>query len=177
MSPLLVIGIGNPLRGDDGVGPRLAAEAEALAPRPRRGREPDLAVRAVQQLTPELAPEVAEARAVLFIDAWLAPPTIHVPPVGPRLVSLGLGDPVPLGDGSPAMLSDLSHHLDPVTLLRLADLLYSGRPRAHELLGPAEDFPHRRRFSRGLRQRLPQARDLLSQWIADLSPGSTLCTS
>ena len=65
MSPLLVIGIGNPLRGDDGVGPRLAAEAEALAPRPRRGREPDLAVRAVQQLTPELAPEVAEARAAL----------------------------------------------------------------------------------------------------------------
>lgn len=54
----LVIGIGNPLRGDDGVGALLAV--------PVGGRS-------VQQLTPELAAVLAELEAVLFIDAWLAP--------------------------------------------------------------------------------------------------------
>ncbi|MDI9406387.1 MAG: hydrogenase maturation protease [Chitinophagaceae bacterium] len=54
----LVIGIGNPLRGDDGVGALLA---EAVGGR------------SVQQLTPELAEALACQQAVLFIDAWLAP--------------------------------------------------------------------------------------------------------
>jgi hydrogenase maturation protease len=54
----LVIGIGNPLRGDDGVGALLA---EAVGGR------------SVHQLTHELAEELAALEAVLFIDAWLAP--------------------------------------------------------------------------------------------------------
>lgn len=58
----LVIGIGNPLRGDDGVGWWLARRAETLKLTPR--------VLRVQQLTPELAEELAGARRVLFIDAW-----------------------------------------------------------------------------------------------------------
>jgi Ni,Fe-hydrogenase maturation factor len=54
----LVIGIGNLLRGDDGVGGLLAEEVGG---------------RSVQQLTPELAAELAELEVVVFIDAWLAP--------------------------------------------------------------------------------------------------------
>ncbi|MFN5219851.1 MAG: hydrogenase maturation protease [Cyanobacteriota bacterium] len=61
----LVVGIGNPLRGDDGVGWWLARRAERLRPAP--------AVRLVQQLTPELAAELVGFRRVLFVDAWLAP--------------------------------------------------------------------------------------------------------
>ncbi|MFN7898679.1 MAG: hypothetical protein ACK5N0_03300 [Synechococcaceae cyanobacterium] len=61
----LVIGIGNSLRGDDGVGWWLAQRAERWLPPDR--------VRAVRQLTPELAAELAAATRVLFLDAWLPP--------------------------------------------------------------------------------------------------------
>ena len=66
----LVIGIGNPLRGDDGVGPLRAEQAGG---------------RSVHQLTPELAAELPELEAVLFIEAWLAP----------------AGGPPPLGEPGP----------------------------------------------------------------------------
>jgi len=61
----LVIGIGNPLRSDDGVGWWLARRAERWLPPSQ--------LRAVQQLTPELSADVAAAARVLFIDAWLVP--------------------------------------------------------------------------------------------------------
>jgi hydrogenase maturation protease len=54
----LLIGIGNPLRGDDGVGWHLVA---------------GLGLRR-HQLTPELAERVAAAERLLVVDAWLAPP-------------------------------------------------------------------------------------------------------
>ncbi len=54
----LLIGIGNPLRGDDGVGWHLV---EGLGLQ-------------CHQLTPELAEAVAAAERLLIVDAWLAPP-------------------------------------------------------------------------------------------------------
>ena len=57
----LVIGIGNPLRGDDGVWALLAEQVGG---------------RSVQQLTPELAAELAELEAVLSRVVGL---TVHVP--------------------------------------------------------------------------------------------------
>jgi hydrogenase maturation protease len=60
----LVIGIGNPLRGDDGVGWHLVAGLGLQR----------------HQLTPELAETVATAERLLVVDAWLAPPG-----AGPRL--------------------------------------------------------------------------------------------
>jgi len=58
----LLIGWGNALREDDGVGRAIAAEVEGwgLA---------NLCVIERTQLTPELAPELAAARRVLFVDA------------------------------------------------------------------------------------------------------------
>jgi hydrogenase maturation protease len=53
----LLIGIGNPLRGDDGVGWHLV---EGLGLQRH-------------QLTPELAEAVAAADRLLIVDAWLAP--------------------------------------------------------------------------------------------------------
>lgn len=64
---VLVIGYGNPLRGDDGVG---CVIAEELA---RRISDPESKVQVVacHQLNPELAEPIAETRAVIFIDASL----------------------------------------------------------------------------------------------------------
>jgi len=65
----LVVGIGNPLRGDDGVG-WAAADVVAADPRMRRAR-----VVTVPGLTPELALEVHDASVVVVVDAGAPGPT------------------------------------------------------------------------------------------------------
>jgi hydrogenase maturation protease len=62
MSAMLVIGYGNELRSDDGVGPKVAAAIAAM-------QWPGVDAIACQQLTPELAELIASARAVIFVDA------------------------------------------------------------------------------------------------------------
>jgi hydrogenase maturation protease len=59
---LLVIGYGNELRRDDGVGPRVARSIAAEG-------WPGVEAVAVHQLTPELAEDVGKAEAVVFVDA------------------------------------------------------------------------------------------------------------
>jgi hydrogenase maturation protease len=61
---LLVIGYGNTLRGDDGVGPRVAEAVAAM-------QLPNVRVITCHQLTPELSDPVAGAREVVFVDAAL----------------------------------------------------------------------------------------------------------
>jgi hydrogenase maturation protease len=144
----LLIGIGNPLRCDDGVGWRLA---EAFLGG-RRRCPPDLAVRAVHQLTPELAADLARVERVLFVDAWLAPEQAR-PCLRPLSGSAGRGGPAE------------SHRLEPAALLRLAGTLYGAGPSAHELLIPAHDLGHGERCSPLLRARLPDVQRLLQRWL------------
>ena len=59
---VLIIGYGNTLRGDDAVG-RLVVESIASR------SLPNVTAISVTQLVPELAPQIAEARAVIFVDA------------------------------------------------------------------------------------------------------------
>ncbi len=139
----LVIGIGNPLRGDDGVGALLAEEVGGDH---------------VQQLTPELAAELARLERVLFIDAWLAPPG-----AAPRLDQL---DPLLPGDGHGA--AELaSHQLDPAQLLALTDVLYGRVPQGWWLRIPAWTLAHGTTFSPALAASLPAARALLHGWLAN----------
>jgi hydrogenase maturation protease len=63
MSRVLVIGYGNPLRGDDAVGWRVA---EALT---RDALPEGVEVMACHQLTPELAERLAAADLAVFVDA------------------------------------------------------------------------------------------------------------
>jgi hydrogenase maturation protease len=131
----LVIGIGNPLRGDDGIGALLAEQVGG---------------RSVQQLTPELAEELAPLDAVLFIDAWLAPAgaapqRVEVIPAG------GAGD---------------THRFEPAQLLALGQALYGCAPAAQLLQVPAYAFEHGTALSAPLRAVLPEARSLLHQWLS-----------
>ena len=105
---VLVIGYGNPLRSDDGVGWHAAGR---LADDPRlAGAE----VLARHQLTPELAADVARAALVVLVDAALGgePGSIVLRRVRPRR-------PGPAGG---------SHHLDPESLAGLAEALYGAVP-------------------------------------------------
>ncbi len=76
--PLLVIGYGNPLRGDDGLGWRVAEEWQA--------RRPEAAVLVCQQLTPELAEPLSRATQAAFVDiaADSPPGALTITPLQPE---------------------------------------------------------------------------------------------
>jgi hydrogenase maturation protease len=142
----LVIGIGNPLRGDDGVGSWLAEQAALLTAADSGG---PVAVRSVHQLTPELAEELAQLEEVLFIDAWLAPAT-----AAPELTEI-----------VPAPGAADSHRLEPAQLLAMGQALFGPMPRAHLLQVPAHAFAHGMELSEELEATLPAARVLLQTWL------------
>ena len=191
----LLIGIGNPLRGDDGVGPwlvetwgrRRAWRGEV------RGEGPELParlrVRLVDQLLPELAEELAAVRRVLFVDAWRVVPGAASQDAEPSGGGL-LGDG-PLGSGLrllPIAAADRragsgagsgvpgwtpGHQLAPALLLQLTEGLYGRAPAAQSLLIPATAFAvtdpggGSACFSAGLRMELPRAWLLLDQWLQE----------
>ena len=115
---ILAIGYGNRLRGDDGVGPLVA---ERLAAR----HWPQVRSLAVHQLTPELAPEIAQSDVVWFVDAWAN---------GHELTLQKLS----ATDTSPS----LDHGWSPGVLLHLAKSLYGAEPIAYQLLIPAIQFDY-----------------------------------
>ena len=117
---VLLLGIGNDLRGDDGAGPRVA---QALAGRVAWD------LRAVHGLTPELADDLAGCDVVLFVDAD-ADPRLERPAWRPH-------DPLPGGTGAPPLLG---HALDAPGLLDLTARLHGRAPRAVTLALPARDF-------------------------------------
>jgi hydrogenase maturation protease len=120
---VLVVGYGNPLRSDDGVGP---AVAERLATDPRlRGAD----VRAEHQLTPELALDASAASLLVLIDAAedVAAGEVAVRRLGPDgAAGVGLVEEA----GPP-----LTHHLDPGALLGLARQLFGAAPEEVIMIG------------------------------------------
>jgi len=133
MARVLVIGFGNRLRGDDAAGP-LAAERVAEVCRD------DDSIRCMPrpQLPPELAEDLSEVEAVIFLDAdaEAEPGTIRRRNIGPD------------AEGSLATC----HSLSPTQLCTLCRSVYGSAPRAillsigarnldygHELSAPVED--------------------------------------
>lgn len=155
----LVIGLGNPQRGDDGVGWWLARRARRLQPAPQ--------VRLLHQPTPELAAELAAARRVLFVDAWRASAVEAA--AGPRLR--------PLAAALPPSPAALSHQLPPQQVLALAHQLWPATAvQAWELLVPAMAFGHGAGLSAALRQGLPAAERLLHNWCRSATPPADTLT-
>lgn len=114
----LVVGYGNALRGDDGVGPWVAETFAALAP-------PDVRVLSLHQLTPELAEALSEAEIAIFVDAHLAEP----------------GAGVAVNRLQPATTAEpLGHQFDPARLLALSQALYAAAPQAYLVMIPAASF-------------------------------------
>jgi len=110
----LVIGYGNTLRGDDGVGPRVAEAIEKL-------NLPRVRTLICQQLSPEYADPVSRAQTVVFVDAAVD---------APREVQLRKLEP---GESSQLM----AHAADPRTLLALARDVFGHAPQAWWLTIPA----------------------------------------
>ncbi|MDH5510929.1 MAG: hydrogenase maturation protease [Nitrospinota bacterium] len=105
---ILIIGYGNPGRGDDGLGPALAAMVE------REGID-GVIVHEDYQLTVESAQDVAQSEMVIFADASMDEAgRFSIVPILPV--------PSPQFD---------SHSLSPGTVLYLALTLFGAKPEAY----------------------------------------------
>jgi len=120
----LVIGFGNPIRGDDGAG---FAAAELLAGLLRKDPHdgPSVEALACQQLTFDLAEAVSRADLVVFIDAD------HSVPAGEFSEHEAGEDPTP---------PPVSHHLTPPALLAVTRAIYGSAPRGIVLSVGASAF-------------------------------------
>lgn len=119
----LVIGYGNTLRCDDGVGQKIATKVAEW-------EIPGLRSLAVFQLTPELAVDLVEADLVIFVDAVIQSEI--------EVRKLQLSQPrQPI----------LGHSSDPYTLLALTKNLYNHLPEAYWILVPGVNFEFGETFS------------------------------
>ena len=117
MSPnqnILVIGYGNTLRGDDGVGPRVAEAVGAM-------RLPGVHTLICQQLSPEHAAPISLADTVIFVDAAVD---------SPKDVQFRRLEP----NDTPQLMA---HAADPRTMLALSRDVFGCVPRAWWLTIPA----------------------------------------
>ncbi len=117
---IAVIGYGNDLRRDDGVGQQIA---ETVA----HWGVPNVRSLSVYQLTPELTETLLDCDTVIFVDAYVAK----------------AGDSVCVTALEPADLSHaIAHKLDPRSLLGLLQRLYGHTLKAWLIAVPAIDFEY-----------------------------------
>jgi hydrogenase maturation protease len=112
----LLLACGNTLREDDGVGPFLALWAEE-----RFCTEPRVRIVARQQWTPDLAADIAEAAAVIFVDC-----SMDAEPGSVRIA--------PVEAASPEKAGLATHHVGAAELLSLSNELYGAMPDSSLLL-------------------------------------------
>jgi hydrogenase maturation protease len=141
---LLIIGYGNTLRSDDGVGPRVAEAVAAL-------NLPGVRTFTCQQLSPEHADPISQAQAVVFVDAAVdAPEAVQLRPIEP---------------GETTQL--MAHAADPRTMLALARDVFGHAPRAWWLTIPAVNLEFSETLSpqaeRGCTQALALVRELAAK--------------
>ncbi|RUL85627.1 hydrogenase maturation protease [Tautonia sociabilis] len=141
---VLVIGFGNPMRRDDGVGPSVA---QAVS----RWCIPGVEAIEAHQLLPELAEPLAKARLAVFVDA--------------RIAGEGEGDRVEARPIAPADGREtIGHVSDPRRLLALSREVFSRSPEAWLITVPAVDLSIGEGLSPDARQGLREA----MRWISRL---------
>lgn len=145
---LLVIGYGNILRGDDGVGPRVAEAVAALG-------LPGVRTLICQQLSPEYAEAISEAERVVFVDAAVdAPQQVQLRKLSP-------GDTTQL----------MAHAADPRTMLALARDVFGHTPEAWWLTIPAFDLGFSEQLSTSAQRGLECAVELVRQLLPPAEAG------
>ena len=139
-SRCLILACGNTLRSDDGVGPWLCDWAAS-----HFAADPKVQTISRQQWTPDLAHDIADAEAVLFIDCSLesAPGHIQLREVGPASPGPGIA----------------THHTGAPELLALALGLYGSVPHTSLLLTVGAGSTELGEcFSRAVTDALPEAK-------------------
>ncbi len=154
MTRIVLLAWGNPSRGDDGLGPALAARVEAAAA--RRGH--DLRVETDFQLQPEHATDLAGCDAAIFVDAAVDAPE----PFGFRRV-------VPARDRS-----FTTHAMSPEAVLAVyRDAFGAEPPPAYALAIRGDSFDLGAGLSLAAMDRMEDAVAFVESLVAALDPRMT----
>jgi len=148
----LVVGYGNVLRSDDGVGWQVA---DLLSADPRLD---GATVLHLHQLTPELALDISHASVVVLVDAQ------H----GPEPGTFEMGRVEPAEDTA----TTWSHHLDPPSLVGLAVELYGRAPEVYTLGVGIASLEAGDRLSPAVESALPAIVEAVAALVAQHSTGS-----
>lgn len=143
---VLIVGYGNALRTDDGLGWHAA---EQIADDPRLA---GASVIQRHQLTPELALDISEAAVVVLVDAS------HGPPPGTFTVAR-----VEEASGTG---TTWSHHLSPPSLVALAHELYGAAPDVFLVTCGVESIEMGERLSPVVEAALPQVVDAVAALVS-----------
>ena len=146
---LMVIGYGNPLRSDDGVGQVVIERLEADGP------IEGLELLACHQLLPEHAELITQAERVIFIDAAAGEPPGAITACEITAVS----------EDSAGLIHDFT----PQTLLAYADLLYGRAPDAHLITVNGYSFDHGDSLTAEMTAVLPKLLFQVVESIGDLN--------
>ena len=149
LADLLVIGYGNTLRRDDGVGPHVVEAVEEL-------HLPRVWTLSLPQLSPEHGECLARVREAIFVDASIdtsvdAPGEVHLRPLEPA-----------------ATARVTAHAVSAATLLAIARDIFGRAPRAWILTIPASDFG----FGEELSPATTAAAEVAAASIIDFARGS-----
>jgi hydrogenase maturation protease len=145
MAKTLIIGYGNPLRSDDGLGRLVAERLMGVL------RESESRVIACHQLAPELAEPISRADLVIFIDAE------ERQPAG-KLFCRRIA---PVAEPPAAF----SHHLTPARLLGWAGALFGRSPEAMVFSIAVENFALGEKLSPAAAKVLPQVTERICELV------------
>lgn len=107
IKPTLVIGYGNSLRSDDGIGQKTAIALSQM-------KLKDLTAMAVDQLTPELVEKIREFEQIIFLDAEVNSDKIKVKEIEINTVE---------------NKQNWTHYFNPESLINLTSYLYQKIPK------------------------------------------------
>ncbi|MEB3281982.1 MAG: hydrogenase maturation protease [Lyngbya sp.] len=139
---VLVLGYGNPIRSDDGIGQIVAREVE-------NWNIPNVKCLALHQLLPEVAESLSQVDLAIFVDASITGETVELLPLKPlETTELNWG-----------------HHLNPQSLLTLAKTLYHKTPEAWLISVPGVDFELGEILSETAKQGVIMALEKIKQLI------------
>ncbi len=140
----LVIGVGNPLRSDDGVGPHIAHKI-------KEKNIPGVKVKVVHQLNIELLEEVGEYEKILLIDASF----------------LGQGLVFKKVQASEHEHGSSSHHLSPELFWALAKKLYHKNLNLYLCAIRGRSFAMSEQLSPEVQLMVPKALDEISAFLKE----------
>jgi hydrogenase maturation protease len=145
MISVLLIGYGNPLRTDDGVGWHVAQELLRVL------NAPGVEIISCVQLTPDLAEPISRAGTVIFIDAAQrgAIGQFKWESLVPQITR-----------------SSFSHELSPAALLTVARELYGASPEAALISIPGESFGFGESLTAGVAAGVPTLIARLQEFIS-----------
>ena len=143
MAKVTVIGIGNPIRGDDRLGWEIIDRLN------ERFYSTDVDCAAVQQLTMDLVETLSETETVIFIDARIGEKAGEIQRSEIRANS--------------SLLAPTTHFFDPQTLLAAVQALFNHHPKAILFTMTTNEYD----FTEGLSEPIKKAFPILMRTVEE----------